>query len=405
MHLLGNPQKDLRAIHIAGTKGKGSVCAFIASILREAGFKVGLYTSPHLIDVRERIRIGEKIAKKDFSRLIEKIKPYAEKLRETELGRLSYYEVLTACAFLYFKQARVDFAVLETGIGGRLDATNTVSSLVCAITPISYEHTRVLGSTLAEIATEKAGIIKTKDRIVICAPQRKEALKVIRKRAKVQAARLFEVGKDIRIKEKHSDLYGQSFDIRGIFDEYPGLKIKLLGRHQLINAAVAAGCAEALGYFNVKISHQAIAKGLKKAFWPGRLQIVSRSPAIVFDGAHNQASAFALKEALNKFFNFRNLTLVFGVCQDKDVRGILKELVPLANKTILTKAANPRAMDLEALRSFIKTKRPVVLCENSTRALEIARKEAGKKDLILVCGSLFLLGELLKKERQWKSYI
>lgn len=405
MHLLGNPQSSLRTIHIAGTKGKGSACAFIASILREAGFKVGLYTSPHLIDVRERIRIGEKITKKDFARLIEKIKPYAEKLRETELGRLSYYEILTACAFLYFKQAKVDFAVLETGLGGRLDATNTVSSLVCAITPISYEHTRVLGATLREIAAEKAGIIKTKSQIVICAPQRKEALEVIRKRAKAQAAKLFEVGKDIRIKEKRSSLYGQSFDIEGIFGEYPELKIRLLGEHQLINAAVAIGCIEALAYFDVEISHGAIARGLKKASWAGRLQIVSRKPTVVFDGAHNQASAFALKEALIKSFRFRNLILVFGVCQDKDVRGILKELVPLANKIILTKAANPRAMDPEAARAFMPIKRPVTLCENSIQALKIAREDTREKDLILVCGSLFLLGELFEKERQWKSYI
>ncbi len=379
---LGSPQAALRAIHIAGTKGKGSTCAFVANVLKEAGFRVGLYTSPHLVDVRERIRVlpEEKIAKKDFSALIERIKPQAEKLRRTRLGSLSYYEILTALAFLYFKEKRCDFTVLETGIGGRLDATNVVSSLVCAIMPISYEHTRVLGNTLGKIAAEKAAIIKDKSQIVITAPQRPAALRVIRRRAKEIGAGLLEVGEDIRITR---------------------LKIELLGRHQIINATVAIGCLRALRCFGVKISPEAIKQGLKNTRWPGRLQVLSQRPKVILDAAHNRASASALKDALEKLFKFRKLILVFGVSQDKDVKGILKELAPQAARIILTKANSPRAMQPEMIKSFIKTNGRVVSSSgNPQQALKTARQSAGPKDLILVCGSLYLLGEVLKSERQ-----
>ncbi len=461
LQFLGNPHQALRVIHIAGTKGKGSTCAFVANILKEAGFKIGLYTSPHLVDLRERIRIlqslvasrwslgKQKISKKDFARIIEKIKPYAEKLRETKLGKLSYYEILTALAFLYFKEEETDFAVLETGIGGRLDATNVAGSFVCAITPISYEHTQVLGTTLKEIAAEKAAIIKnriqktvspinclpapniprqagatTKDvvcrssafaedmfiggrqkatdkrQIVITAPQRPTALKVIRRQTQKVGADLFEVGKDVQIKERFADINGQSFDVKGIFSEYPGLKIELLGRHQVINAAVAIGCVESLRHHGIEISQKAIRKGLKKTRWPARLQMISGRPRIVLDAAHNQASACALKDALTKIFKFRRLILVFGVFQDKDVKGILRELIPLASRIILTKTQNPRAMEPEIIKTFIKTnERPIVLTNNPTQALKIARQSASQKDLILVSGSLYLLGEVLKDKR------
>lgn len=415
LHLLGNPHRTLRAIHIAGTKGKGSTCAFVANILREAGFKTGLYTSPHLVDVRERIRIlqfTEEISKKDFARLIEKIRPHAEKLRKTRLGKLSYYEILTSLAFLYFKKEECDFVVLETGIGGKLDATNVASSLACAITPISYEHTHLLGATLKKIAAEKAGIIKftvqggtNRRPIVVTAPQRPAVLKVIRRRTKEAGADLYEVGKDIQIKEKSWSIFGQSFDVKGIFAEYSGLKIGLLGGHQIVNAALAIGCAESLcSQGVVKVSREAIREGLKKTRWPGRLEVISRNPGIVLDAAQNRASACALKNALNKFFKFRNLILVFGVCRDKDVKGILKELIPCASRIILTRAQNPRALAPETIKSFIKTNaRPVALTQNPAQALEIARQSAKRQDLILVTGSLFLVGEVLKSERRWRS--
>ena len=434
---MGNPQQNLRVVHIAGSKGKGSTCAFMANILKEAGFKTGLYTSPHLVDLRERIRILQRteykeqrpkgvpsksegkpenqiISRKDFARLIEKIKPYAERLRETRLGRVSYYEILTALAFLYFEEKKVDFAVLETGIGGKLDATNVAESIVCAITPISYEHTAVLGNTLKEIAQEKAGIIKkVKGRrskvrgqnsdfarqIVVVAPQRPSALRVIKRRARKAGAYLYEIGKDIQIKEKSALLSGQSFEIKGIFAQYRGLKIGLLGRHQITNAAVALVCAESLIFQGIRIPQEAIKKGLQKTCWPGRLQLISRRPRVLLDAAHNQASAQALKEALIKFFKFRKLILVFGVSQDKDVKGILRELVPISTRIVLTKTENPRAMAPEIIKTFIKSNaRPITLAQNPIRALEIAKQSAKQRDLILVSGSLYLLGEVLKSQ-------
>lgn len=409
LQALDSPHEALRSIHIAGTKGKGSTCAFAANILKEANFKVGLYTSPHLIDVRERIRIvssfeKELISKKDFARLIGKIKLHAEKLRRTKLGELTYYEILTALAFLYFKEQNCDFVVLETGIGGRLDATNVASSLISAFTPISYEHTQVLGKTLEKISMEKAAIIKVKSQIVITAPQRPTVLKIIKRRARKVGADLYEVGKDIQIKERSATFSGQCFDIKGIFGKYYGFKIGLLGRHQIINAAVALGCAEALRNYGIGLSHQAIREGLKNTRWPGRLQIISRNPRVILDAAHNQASARSLKEALARFFKFRNLILVFGVSQDKDVKGILRELVPISSRIVLTKTENPRAMKPETIKALIRANsRSVILTDNSRQALKIAVQQAKQEDLILVSGSLYLLGEILKSRRQWKN--
>ena len=408
MQLLGNPQEGRRTLHIAGTKGKGSTCAFIANILGAAGFKVGLYTSPHLVDVRERIRIlqktkKEEISKKDFVRLIEKIKPCAERLRKTKLGELTYYEILTALAFLYFREEKIDFAVLETGIGGRLDATNLARSFVCAISPISYEHTQVLGSTLKKIAAEKAAIIKDQRQIVITGPQRPAALEVIRRRTKKVGAKLYEIGKDIQVREESSSLQGQFFSVKGLFNKYSRLKIGLLGKHQIVNAAVAVGCVEVLRFHEVSVSQQAIREGLKKTRWPGRLEIISRRPQVVLDAAHNRASACALKDALKETFKFRRLILVFGVSQDKDVKGILRELTPLASRIILTKTKNPRALAPEAIKRLIKRNgKPIFLTGNPGQALKVARETSAKKDLILVSGSLFLLGEILKNEGQGK---
>ncbi len=412
LHLLGNPQKRLQAVHVAGSKGKGSTCAFAASILREAGRKVGLYTSPHLVDVRERIRIlekteREKISPKKFARLTERIKPAAEKLRKTRLGQLSYYEVLTALAFLYFVEGKCDFVVLETGIGGRLDATNVVSSLVCAITPISYEHTQVLGASLEKIAAEKAGIIKESRQIVLTAPQGPAALKIIRRRARQVGADLFEVGRDIRIKPRSFSISGQSFDLQGILGRYSRLHIGLLGKHQIANAALAIGCVEALADYGVKLTQEALRQGLKKARWPGRLQIICGKPRIILDAAHNRASAGVLKEALNRLFKFRRLILVLGISCDKDVRGILAELLPLAERIILTKSQNPRALAPEAIKAWIKTNsKTVILTHDSKQALKVARQGARGQDLIVVCGSLFLIGEVLKKasnNRLWRG--
>ena len=433
LHKLNNPQEDLKCIHIAGTKGKGSACAYIASILREAGYKIGLYTSPHLSDFRERIRVlgarrkaqGARrnfegmISREELCTLVESLKPEIDKYNSrSKYGALSFFEVYTALAFEYFKEKGVDFAVLETGLGGRLDATNAVSSLVAAITPISFEHTRQLGSTLAEIAFEKAGIIKTgygirvtgydvsryplpvtRYPIVITAPQEEEAMKVIRDRCKVQGAILYEIGKDIIFERTDFSRNYQGFSINGEFGRLPSLKIKLLGMHQVINAAVAVAVVLALSkFFKIRVGLEAIKSGLYNTIWPGRFEIIPQEPLVIFDGAQNTASAKALRETIVEIFPDKRVVLVLGISKDKDIAGICKELCPLAEEIILTQADNPRAADVDRIKQFISPQSTIhspqiFETKSAKEAIELAREKAGAEDLILITGSLFLVGE------------
>jgi len=429
---IDNPQNNLACLHVAGSKGKGSTCVFLTYILRQAGYRVGLYTSPHLFDFRERIRIlsaktlkpsrrqsGPReellcpgkdfegmISRGELTALVKKLKTAIEKYNETsKYGPLTFFEVYTALAFVYFKEKKTDFVVLETGLGGRLDATNAVEPLVCAITPISYEHTQRLGSTLREIATEKAGIIKNSPlanfsarRItVISAPQEKEAQDVIRQRCKELAVKLYEVGQDIVFHETNS-----SFNIKGIFGRYPGLKINLLGRHQLINASVAVGVIEALQSYGIAIDTSSIKTGLGQTVWPGRCEAVARAPWVVLDGAQNAASAFALRQAIRENFSgagkfnqgrkYKKLILVFGISKDKDIKGVIFQLADLADVVVLTKSGNPRAQPPETMKEYFKDK-PVYVTQSVKEARELAARIAARQDLVLVTGSLFVVGE------------
>ena len=409
--IIGSPQEGLKCVHVAGSKGKGSTCAFISYILREAGYKVGLYTSPHLNDFRERIRIlshkvtrsqGHKadgdfegmIPQKELLRLVKKLKPAIDKFNLCLKQRpLSFFEVYTALAFVYFKEKNVDFAVLETGLGGRLDATNTVNLLVCVITPISYEHTRQLGNTLREIATEKAGIIKRQKAgsrrqklVVISAPQEKEALRVIKKKCKDTGARLYEVGKDIKYQKT-----GNSFTVFGLKAIYPDLRIRLLGSHQLINASAAIGAVEALSFYRSQAANF-IREGLYNTVWPGRCEVISRKPLVILDGAQNIASARVLKKAVKEKFSYKKLVLILGISSDKDIKGICREFYDFADEVILTKANNPRATEPEELAGYFPGKEFYI-----TASIKAAKSKAlslsGKQDLILVTGSLFVVGE------------
>ncbi|MFH0912670.1 MAG: folylpolyglutamate synthase/dihydrofolate synthase family protein [Candidatus Omnitrophota bacterium] len=410
LEIINNPQDGLKCIHVAGTKGKGSTCAFIAYILRQAGYKVGLYTSPHLSDFRERVRIlepvfGNQQLKYDFEGMISqegiadilgRLKPAIEIYnRGQEYGPLSFFEVYTSLAFVYFQEKKVDFAVLETGLGGRLDATNVVDPLVAVITPISYEHTQKLGNTLKEISAEKAGIIKVRKfesskvrkLIVVSAPQEKAAREVIRKRCNETGAKLYEVGKDITC-QKTKD----GFKIKGVLGEYSNLKTKFFGGHQLINAAVAVGAIEGLQLHNVIIGIEAVGSGLYNTLWPGRCEVVSRSPLIVLDGAQNIASSRALKETIKQDFKYKRLVLVLGISSDKDIKGICQELSGLADEVILTKSSNPRATEPECLAQYFNGK-AVHITHDVKEARGEASRLSQKEDLVLVCGSLFVVGE------------
>ncbi len=389
--LLGDPQDTINAIHVAGTKGKGSTCSIIHSILTVAGFKTGLYTSPHLSSFLERIRIGDAlITEADLSRLADKVRAACANCDDAP----TFFEACTAIAYLYFSQMKADFAVYEVGLGGRLDATNIIEPLVSVITPISYEHTQILGSTLAEIAGEKAGIIK-QGGICVSAPQDKEALDVIERICEAKKSRLILVGSDITYRELEGTDTREVFSVDGAFEDYGRLETNLLGTHQALNATVAIGAAEALGLHGVTISADAIRRGVALAAWPGRLEVMRRRPLIVLDGAQNRASAQALAGAVRKLFSYKKLILVLGVSKDKDVRGILDELLPIADDVVLTRAKiTERALEPSALREMVGPSRAgVSVTAGVEDAMASARAAAGPDDLVLVAGSLFVVGE------------
>ncbi len=429
LKILNNPQDDLRFIHIAGTKGKGSTSAFIAYILREAGSKVGLYTSPHLSDFRERIRIlnprqGQRetgnrnqesriefeglISERELIDLVEELRPYIEEYNsQSRYGALSFFEVYTTLAFKYFRQERIDFAILETGLGGRLDATNIVNPLIAAITPISYEHTRLLGETLSEIAREKAGIIKNSSQlavdnlplVVISAPQNEEVMEIIRDRCRKQNAILYELGKDIIFQTKDCGRNQQCFNINGALGKWVDLRIRLLGRHQVVNATLAVAVILVLiRFYQLRANLELIRAGLYNTIWPGRFEIISERPSIVLDGAQNVASAQALQQTVVTNFPDKRIILVLGISQDKDIKGICRVLVPMSNELILTQADNPRAGGVDMIEQAVSLQLAVNSSHiNKTRkvkeAIELAVKKANPEDLILVTGSLFLVGE------------
>jgi dihydrofolate synthase/folylpolyglutamate synthase len=393
---LGNPHLGTRTVHIAGTKGKGSTAAMISKVLSVAGYKTGLFTSPHLQTLRERVRINDAmISEADFAALITKLKPIVEKVnKEAAYGELTTFEILTAVVFAYFKSSKVDFQVLEVGLGGRLDATNVAKADVCVITSISLDHTEILGDTVARIAAEKAGIIKP-GCIVINAPQVSEAAEVIRQVCRQQAARLIQVGKDITWQKTDGDLHLQTLAVKGKTGNYD-LTIPLLGDHQLENAATALATLEALIYLGAKISTQDIAHGFSQVSWPGRLQILSREPMVVVDGAHNGYSMKKLVESIKNYFNFNRCFVIFGTSCDKDIIGMAWELKSLADTIIITSSSHPRAASTSILTpEFTKLDMKVDAIESVSKALSKALATAQKTDLILVTGSLFVVAEAI----------
>jgi len=387
--LLGDPHKGIRAIHITGTKGKGSTAAIASSILKAASMRTGLYTSPHLLSFRERIRIGaEEITEGEVAALVEEVGDAVERSGRKDF---TFFELYTAVAFLYFKAKKTDIAVIEVGLGGRLDATNLVEPFVSCITPISLDHTHLLGPTLADIAGEKAAIIK-RGSVCVSAPQADEVGNIIRSACGARGVILYEVGKDISYRSACAKGGKEFFEVSGVLREYPRLEMKLLGEHQVMNAATAIGAVEALRPHGITISPEAVREGIADVAWPARLETVQNRPAIVLDGAQNRESAIALKRAIKKRFKFNRLILVLGVSSDKDIPAICGELDEIADEVILTKAAIARAQDPNLLKKYIgngKTR----LTDRVADAVELARRTSGEDDLILITGSFFVLGE------------
>ena len=392
---LGNPQQVYPIIHVAGTKGKGSVCILCASALHEAGYKVGLYTSPHLDDYAERIQIdGEFIPHGELAELVEEIKPYVAAIPE-----LTTFEITTALAFMYFAQQKVNAAVIEVGLGGRLDATNVVDPKVSVITSISYDHTLLLGNTLTQIAGEKAGIIKP-EVPVVASPQEEESRLVIEKITHERSSPLFQVGRDILYQEISHTLEGQTIRIwsaAGNQNTPMILSIPLLGTHQMVNAVTAYAALEILNRQGFDINRSAIKRGFAKAFWPGRFEIVQNSPPVILDCAHNRDSAQKLRLTLNEYYPGRAVVLVFGASEDKDIQGMFIELMPLAKELIAVKSFHPRAIEPDKLIEMAQAfGHPAHCVEHVPEAMEKALQLVGKDGLILVTGSIFVVAEARK---------
>ena len=396
---LGDPHRRLKVVHVAGSKGKGSTAALITSILTHAGYKTGLFTQPHLITPRERCRINSRlISETEFAQYVDRLKPSIEAMAESEsVGRVSFFEIYTALAFTYFADNAVDFAVIEVGLGGRLDATNVVDPLVSVITPISLEHTAILGDTHEAIAKEKAEIIKP-NRPVVLAPQVPEAQAVFEAVAADRDTPMAEVGRDIHLKRKDWNINGQTFDLTTQSVFYPDLFLSLIGEHQAVNAATAIGCIERIRQEGYKVPRTSIYDGLKEVRWTGRMQVVGQSPVILLDGAHSPTSAKALCEAIREVFHYDRLILVVGLMQDKDLQAIGEVLCPFADEIITTQAFdNPRVTPAEEIAgAWSETGTKFHVCPNVREAIPLAKSIATPSDLICIAGSIYIVGEAMK---------
>ena len=396
---LGNPHHCLQVIHIAGSKGKGSTAAQIAAILTHAGYKTGLFTQPHLITPRERCRINSRlISEAEFGLYVDRLKPSIEAMTELDsIGRVSFFEIYTALAFTYFADNAVDFAVIEVGLGGRLDATNVVDPLVSVITPISLEHTAILGNTHEAIAKEKAEIIKP-NRPVVSAPQVPEAQTVFETVAADRGAPIDSVGRDIHLKRKDWNINGQTFDLTTPWASYPDLFLPLLGEHQAVNAATAVACIERIRQEGYSVPRTSIYGGLKAVRWAGRMQVVGQSPVVLLDGAHSPTSAEALCKAIGEVFRYRRLILVIGLMRDKDLQAIGQVLCPFVDEIITTQAFdNPRVTPAEEIaKSWSEIGKNFHVCPSVREAILLAQSIAAPSDLICIAGSIYIVGEAIK---------
>lgn len=385
---LGDPQDLYPIIHVAGTKGKGSVSALCASALTAAGYKTGLYTSPHLQDYTERIRVnGQSISHADLSALVDEIKPAV-----ANVPYLTTFEITTALGFLYFARQGCDAAVIEVGLGGRLDATNVVMPRVSAITSLSLDHTLVLGDTLAQIAGEKAGIIK--DGVaVVSSPQKDEALEVLVRIANERGCDLTLVGRDVGYKYLSQSMDGQTLQVWTTnLQGGLTLTIPLLGKHQALNAAVAYTALKASG---LNVPDEAVQRGFRSVEWPSRFDIVRRQPPVVIDVAHNRESALRLRQTLEEIFPGIPVILLFCTLEDKDIAGMLAELSSRVEKVIATQADHPRSPTAEWIAEQVRKAGLIVetvtpVSEALDRALELA----GGSKLVLITGSVAFAGEV-----------
>ncbi|MBI5931430.1 MAG: bifunctional folylpolyglutamate synthase/dihydrofolate synthase [Chloroflexi bacterium] len=389
--IMGNPENRYPIIHVAGTKGKGSVCAMCVAMLQAAGYKVGLYTSPHMQDFRERFQInGQLISQEQLAQIVFDLKPIF-----AQVEGLSWFEATTALAFEYFAREKVDIAVIEVGLGGTLDSTNIVKPIVSIITSLSFDHMAVLGNTIGAIAGEKAGIIKS-GIPVVSAPQPADGQAVIERVAAEKHAPLTLIGRDWLLEIAAPSLDGQRFSVQ-VGDETKSYTTNLLGQHQAINAAVALAAMPHVEKAGLPVPASAQAEGLQNVRWAGRLEIVHHNPLVVTDAAHNRASARYLAESLTQLFTAKPLVLVFGAKGDKDISGMMEELLPMVDSLVITQAVDARAENPDQIVAKARQVRPdldIAIVSTVGDALRQGMRLAEPQGLVCATGSLYIVGEV-----------
>jgi dihydrofolate synthase/folylpolyglutamate synthase len=397
LSLFDNPHLQTKTIHVAGTNGKGSTAAIISSILQAANYKVGLYTSPHLVHFQERMMInGEFIAKEEVCTLLERMKPAIYKVANTEgYQHPTFFEVITTMAFLYFYEQNVDFSIMEVGLGGRLDATNVCKPIVSVITHLDFDHMDRLGNSLSDIAREKGAIIK-QNTAVVSAKQFPKAEEVIKNIASEKEAPLYTYGENFQATLLRSELKGNLFHYAGIYNQLNNIYVPLAGEYQVENASLAIAVAELINQKDFMISEDNIINGVKHSQWPGRFEIVREEPMIILDGAHNPNGASQFIFNLKRLIPDKKIIAILGVFQDKNYPAIIKLIVPQINQLILTMANNPRATPTEILAkeaSQYISKEKIIETNTVPEAIREALRIAQEKEVICITGSLYTVGE------------
>lgn len=399
LELLGNPHKKLKLIHIAGTNGKGSTSSIIGSILIKNGYRVGFFNSPHLETMEETIRINkENIQEEDLVNLFKEIRPYVNKVIEEGYSHPTEFEVLTCIMFLYLYRQKVDFGIIEVGLGGRMDSTNVIKPIISVITSISLDHTNILGSFLKEITNEKAGIIKEKINVV-SAPQKEEALRVIKNRANELNSKLdivsIEEGKFIELLREEK-LFQRCL-IKGKRKNYD-LKFPLLGEHQIINLTLAIKAVEVLeDLAYIKINEDNLYEGVKDVSWQGRMEIINENPIFIIDAAHNVEGMKFLRNNIDKYFDYNDIYLILGILQDKDVEKMVEIISKLPKEICLVTPNSNRALKSNILKNIVKKyNKNCISFNNYNDAINYAKRKAKEKDIILAAGSIYMIGEIRK---------
>lgn len=407
LNKLGNPHKKIKTIHIAGTNGKGSTTAMVTNVLIESGYSVGTYISPYIEEFEERIQVNNtNIPKADLADVITRLSEVIKEVAEEGYGNPTQFEIITCAGFMYFYEKKVDYAVVEVGLGGRLDSTNVISPEICAIASISLDHMQILGDTLEKIAGEKAGIIKEKTPVVLY-PQGESVTKVIEAAAALKNAPVIKVNKDNALYQElveGEDRFYQRIRIKGK-DSYE-LLLPLLGVHQIQNCNVVINICEALKENGVNITRESIISGIKNVRWPGRMEVMGRKPIVLLDGAHNIDGITKLKESIENYFKYDKLILVLGILADKQVDDMIKVICPMAERVIAVTPHSERGELCNELKDkILQYEIPCEAFEDYGEAYDKAKEYCSEDSLLVISGSLYMVGDMRKLIRHKNEII